>query len=107
MRPNGLGLRLMSLQLQPGEALDGDRWPFDPFALPFTPFGDSGAGFAFGVGVVAEVRPVSLRVLIGLLLLDLARLNSALESVSSSSSSVIGICAAVAFFLADLVTGPK
>jgi hypothetical protein len=44
---------------------------------------------------------------IGLRLLDLALLNSALESELSSISSIIGACCAAAFFLADLVTGPK
>jgi hypothetical protein len=46
-------------------------------------------------------------VFIGLLLLDLALLNSALESELSSISSIIGACCAIAFFLADLVIGPK
>jgi len=49
---------------------------------------------------------VSFRECIGLLLLDRALLNSAPESVSSSSSSLIDVwAAAAAFFLADLVTG--
>ena len=95
----------MSLQLQPGLALEGDRCPFVAFTWPFVPFGVNGAGFAFGAELVAGVRPESLRSLFGLLLLDLARRNSALESVSSSNSSVIG-WDAVAFFLADLVMGP-
>lgn len=59
----------------------------------------------FGAVVVVGVKAVIFRVLMGLRLLDLARLNSSLSSSSSSSSSVIAACAAAAFFLADLVMG--
>jgi len=109
MRPSGLGLRLISLQLQPGLALAGERWPF--VAFPF-PFGVNSIGAGLGVATVAtvafaEVRPVIFLVFIGLLLRDLALLNSALESELSSISSIIGACCAIAFFLALLVVGPK
>lgn len=53
-----------------------------------------------------EVRPEILS-LIGLRLLDLALRSSVPESVSSSISSFIGTRETAAFFLADLVTGPK
>jgi hypothetical protein len=91
MRPSGLGLRLISLQLQPGLALAGERWPF--VAFPF-PFGVNSIGAGLGVATVAtvafaEVRLVIFLVFIGLLLRDLALLNSALESELSSISSIV------------------
>ena len=87
-------------------AAAGERCPFE-IAFPF-PFGTAkGAGLAlaFGAAVVAAVKGLSFWDFIGLLLLDLARLNSSFESDSPSTSSVIAACAAVAFFLADLVMG--
>jgi len=88
----------------------GERWPFVkcPFTSPL-PFGCRGDGFAVadGVVVLAGVRPLIFRTRIGLLLFDLARLNSALVSSSSSISSSIGASETACFFLADLVTGPK
>jgi len=63
--------------------------------------------FEDGTEDAAGVSPDSFLDFIGLLLLVLALLNSALESVSSSISSFMGACDAAAFFLADLVTGPK
>lgn len=73
--------------------------------LPFCSFGN-GDGLLAGVSEILEVRPV-MPFLIGLRLLDLALRSSSLESVSSSISSSIGSCDAAAFFLADLVIGPK
>jgi hypothetical protein len=107
IKPNGLGLRLKSLQLQPVLALDGDRWPLDSFACPF-PF-TNGADFCTGVGFVdfVAVRPDIFRALMGLLLFDRALLRSSFGSSSSSRSSSIGAGVDAAFFFADRVTGPK
>jgi hypothetical protein len=58
------------------------------------------------VKVFAAVRPEIFRGLIGLLLFDLALLNSGLISSSSSISST-RVSKAACFFLADLVIGPK
>jgi hypothetical protein len=103
IRPSGLGLRLISLQLHPALALAGDRCPF--VAFPF-PFGVNSIGAGLGVET-AGVRPVIFLLFMGLRLLDLAlRDNSAPESDLSSISSSIGSCCAAAFFLADLVMGP-
>ena len=105
IRPSGLGLRLKSLQLQPELALVGDRWPFD-----VSPLGVTGGGFVVAVEdavALAGVRAVTFRILMGLLLFDLALLRSALVSSSSSRSSCIGCGVAAFFFFADLVTGPK
>ena len=105
IRPNGLGLRLISLQLQPEEALVGERCPF-----VVLPFGVIGRGFAVVVEAMfgfAGVRPEIFRILMGLLLFDLALRRSALTSSSSSRSSFIGSGVAAIFFFADLVTGPK
>lgn len=104
MRPSGLGLRLISLQLQPGLAFEGERCPFIAF-----PFGVIGGGlFAEdATNAFAAVRPLTFRTLIGLLLFDLALLNSALGSSSSPNSSSIGTGDVTLFFAADLVTGPK
>ena len=102
----------MSLQLQPGLALVGDRWPLEdgcpfPFGSPL-PFGLTGKDLIVEDGSVAlGVRPSIFRELMGLLLLDLALLNSALGSSSSSSMpSSIKTCE-VPFFFADRVIGPK
>jgi len=106
IRPRGLGLRLMSLQLQPGLALDGDKWPLVAFPFPFWRIG-IGAGLANGTSeAFADVRP-DIRFLMGLRLFDLALRSSVLESVSSSISSSIGAWEATCFFFADRVTGPK
>lgn len=106
IRPSGLGLRLISLQLQPDPlALSGERWPF--IALPFGTRFDWGVAASLAVDFVV-VRAAGFRVLIGLRLLGLALLSSALTSSSSSISSLIAVCAAaLCFFLADLVIGPK
>lgn len=83
----------------------GERCPFD-----VAPFGVTGGGFVVTVEDVvalAGVWAVTFRILIGLLLFDLALLRSALVSSSSSRSSCIGCGVAALFFLADLVTGPK
>lgn len=98
----------MSLQLQPEPlALSGERWPFEIFDFPFAT-GFDGTGTSVVLVVVPAVRLDIRRTLIGLLLLDLALLNSALTSSSSSISSLITACdAAACFFLADLVVGPK
>ena len=91
----------MSLQLQPKvpPALAGERWPFVACPFPFSRTGSSGIveglGVAFAVGFL---------ILMGLRLLDLALRKSPLTSPSSSISSPSGTAA---FFLADLVTGPK
>ena len=96
----------MSLQLQPElDALAGERCPFVVFSFPFG-VKSTGAGLGFTAVAFAGVRPGILLFFIGLLLLDLALLNSALESELSSISS-IGVCCALALFLADLVMGPK
>jgi hypothetical protein len=93
----------MSLQLQPGLALAlalaGERCPF---VFP-VPLGVRDTGFDFEAGVDG-VRADILRVLMGLLLLALARFRSSLSSDSPSASSLIEASAA-AFFRADLVTG--
>jgi len=97
----------MSLQLHPEVALVGERCPFVAFPFPLAITGSSFmvSGFVVANGL-AELRPESLRFLIGLLLFDLALLRS-IESSSSSRSSFIGVSAAAFFFFADLVTGPK
>ena len=79
----------MSLQLQPGLALEGDRCPFVIF--PF-PFGVIGGGLVEDdvVVVFAGVRAETFLALMGLLLFDRALRNSVLESSSSSISSFIG-----------------
>lgn len=99
IRPSGLGLRLISPQLQP-RAEAGDRCPF--VSLPFGV--KSPASFFF-----AGVKPLILRCFNGLRLLVLALLRSAKVSSSGSAScsSLIAPCAARLFFFADLVTGPK
>lgn len=99
MSPSGLGLRLKSLQLQPGLALVGDRCPF---TCPL-PFGANEAGFCFGVDFVVDVRALILRVCAGLRLRVRARRRS---SWSSSISSSIGSGDCAALFFADLVVGP-
>ena len=106
IRPSGLGLRLISLQLQPGLALEGERCPFVTF--PF-PMGVIGGGIVEDEDVVDfdAVKPDNCRTLMEFLLFDLALRNSALESSSSSISSLIGTCVAALFFFEDLVTGPK
>ena len=101
IRPRGLGLRLISRQLQPKvpPALAGERWPFVACPFPFSSTGSSGMVEGLGVALA-----VGFRILIGLRLLDLALRKSPLTSPSSSIPSSFGIAA---FFLADLVTGPK
>jgi len=99
----------MSRQFHPRFALIGAKWPF--VVSPFFMLADSGRDSGFEVkGVVTgffDVRAVSLRFLMGLLLFDLALL-SILQSDSSSIFSSIGTGEiAAAFFLADLVIGPK
>jgi hypothetical protein len=95
----------MSLQLQPGLALDGERYPFVPFSFPSL----SGVT-AIGDGLVVDGVAGALALdcfffFVELLLFALALLDSLLESSSISSS--IGTCDAILFFLADLVTGPE
>jgi hypothetical protein len=83
----------------------GERCPF-----VVSPFGVNGGGFVVTVDddiASAGVRAVTFRILMGLLLFDLALLRSALDSSSSSRSSCIGCGVAALFFFADLVTGPK
>jgi hypothetical protein len=79
----------MSLQLQPGLALEGERCPFVTFPFPFDVIGD-GLIEEDDVVAFAGVRPETCRILMGLLLFDRALRNSALESSSSSISSFIG-----------------
>lgn len=71
IRPSGDGLRLKSRQDQPVGARRaelGDRWPLDSGGFPFaTELVDDGGS------VVTGVRPLSLVVAIGLLLLVRAR----------------------------------
>lgn len=86
IRPSGLGLRLMSLQLQPELALAGDRWPFDIFPLPFVTSGGGGASAAGSVTALAAASTDSFRALTEVLLLDRALPRSLLESPSISSS---------------------
>ena len=108
IRPSGLGLRLMSLQLQPELALAGDRWPLDIFPLPFITSGAGDISVAGCVTALAAVSPDSFRARPDVLLLDRALSMSLLAlSISSSTPSSIGTWAAAFFFLTDLVVGPK
>jgi hypothetical protein len=79
----------MSLQLQPELAAVGERCPFEicPFPLDII-----GAGLVVEDETVAfaGVRADTFRARMGLLLFDLALLNSALESSSSSMPSSMG-----------------
>lgn len=107
IRPSGLGLRLISLQLQAELALAGERCPFDAFPCPLK--AAAGVDSFFSVAGALPVLLVglgNLRDLKGLLLLLFVRAlpTSPLESSSTSS---IGACDATLFFLADLVIGPE
>jgi len=83
-------------------ALVGDKWPFDVLS-----FAASAAGIEAGARrLVVVVRPLILRVLTGLLLIDLGLLRSGVESNPSNSSS-IGIGVVPRFFVEERVTGPK
>jgi hypothetical protein len=78
--------------------------------LVVLPFGVIGGGFSVVVDAIfafAGGRVETFRILMGLLLFDLALLRSAFTSSSSSRSSSIGSGVAAFFFFADLVTGPK
>lgn len=102
IKPSGLGLRLKSLQLQPLLALVGDRCPF-----VVSPFGVTSTGLFGILEDVIALAGVRAAIFMGLLLFDLALLNSAFTSSSSSRSSLIGSGVVACFFFADLVTGPK
>lgn len=114
IRPSGLGLRLKSRQLQPGDIADaGDKWPLDATMLPFagtSPADDAffGVVFVLGVSVGMAVRPESLREAMGLRLLVRALRRSGPSSCSSSSKCSSTGCGVLTLFLTDdRVTGAE
>jgi hypothetical protein len=104
MRPRGLGLRLISRQLQPLFALDGDKCPF-----VFSTTTTSGEATDIDASAFVFERALTLRDLIGLLLfaLDLRKVGSESGSSSSCISSLIGAGGATRLFAAERVVGPK
>lgn len=102
MSPSGLGLRLMSRQLQPLFALVGDKCPFD-----------CSAG-SEAVSKRVEACPLTFdiasdcRLRTGLRLFVRAECRmSSCEPLSSSKSSCIGDGVTTLLLAADLVTGAK
>jgi hypothetical protein len=80
----------MSLQLQPELAAVGERCPFGTCPFPLDVI-DGPLVVEDETVAFAGVRVGTFRALMGLLLFDLALLNSALESSSSSMPSSMGV----------------